>query len=197
MVDTVRTRSDLLTALFQDGQSANSITAQDMRDLIVSLSNRGGWADYNDSTTTGTPISITGGAGYTDLTNDGAGSNSQNRFVHPSITDLWDTATNSFDFSELELYDTVGIRTDLSITTSTTNTDVTLALEFASGDAAEFDLVIDRQSYKSAGTFQLETYTSFYIGSAAVRTNPAKIKVQADNNISVVVNGWFIKAEKY
>ena len=37
MVDTVRTESDLLTALFQDGQSANSITAQDVRDLIVSM----------------------------------------------------------------------------------------------------------------------------------------------------------------
>jgi hypothetical protein len=37
MVDTVRTQSDLLTALFQDGQAAGAISEQDMRDLIVSL----------------------------------------------------------------------------------------------------------------------------------------------------------------
>lgn len=37
MADTSRTQSDLLTNLFQDGQADGSITAQDMRDLIVSL----------------------------------------------------------------------------------------------------------------------------------------------------------------
>jgi len=37
MVDTVRTTATLLSAVFQDGQSANAITANDVRDLIVSL----------------------------------------------------------------------------------------------------------------------------------------------------------------
>lgn len=37
MPDTVRTIPDLLTNLYQDGQAPNSITAQDHRDLIVSL----------------------------------------------------------------------------------------------------------------------------------------------------------------
>lgn len=37
MADTRRTSDDLLTNLFQDGQAASSITAQDLRDLIVSL----------------------------------------------------------------------------------------------------------------------------------------------------------------
>lgn len=37
MVDTVRSGSDLLTTLFQDGQAAGAITPQDMRDLIVSV----------------------------------------------------------------------------------------------------------------------------------------------------------------
>jgi len=36
MADTPRTESYLLTDVFQDGQAPNSITAQDMRDLIVS-----------------------------------------------------------------------------------------------------------------------------------------------------------------
>jgi hypothetical protein len=37
MVDTVRTTATLLSTIFQDGQAANAITANDMRDLIVSL----------------------------------------------------------------------------------------------------------------------------------------------------------------
>tara|TARA_S200002703_G_scaffold154523_1_gene157467 strand:+ start:935 stop:1507 length:573 start_codon:yes stop_codon:yes gene_type:complete len=59
MADTVRTESDLLTALFQDGQSANSITAQDMRDLIVSM--RPGFGEAAmQANATATTISVAG-----------------------------------------------------------------------------------------------------------------------------------------
>ena len=34
MADTIRTEADLLDNLFQDGQPANSISAQDMRDFV-------------------------------------------------------------------------------------------------------------------------------------------------------------------
>ena len=37
MTDTVRTTATLLSTQFADGQAANAITANDMRDLIVSL----------------------------------------------------------------------------------------------------------------------------------------------------------------
>lgn len=37
MADTYRTLSQLLTTLFQDGQAASSISAQDVRDLIISI----------------------------------------------------------------------------------------------------------------------------------------------------------------
>jgi len=59
MADTIRTESDLLTNLFQNGQSANSITAQDMRDLIVSM--RPGFGEAAmQSNATATTISISG-----------------------------------------------------------------------------------------------------------------------------------------
>jgi hypothetical protein len=93
MVDTVRTQTDLLTNLFQDGQAANSITAQDMRDLIVSLSaNSGsGWAHYADSTyTSGSPLTIASGV-RTKLTNDGADGASDSTYAEE---DWWDTATD-------------------------------------------------------------------------------------------------------
>jgi hypothetical protein len=43
MPDTVRAVTTLLTALFQDGQAAGSITAQDMRDLIVTMAAMAGY----------------------------------------------------------------------------------------------------------------------------------------------------------
>ena len=37
MVDTRRTRTDLKTNLFQDGQANDEITANDVRDIIESM----------------------------------------------------------------------------------------------------------------------------------------------------------------
>lgn len=59
MADTLRTESYLLASLFQEGQAANSITAQDMRDLIVSI--RPGFGECSmQSNATATTISSSG-----------------------------------------------------------------------------------------------------------------------------------------
>lgn len=73
MVDTVRTESDLLTALFQDGQAANSITAQDVRDLIVSMRPGFGEAAMQGNataTTIGSAGTYVKAAGTTALSGD-------------------------------------------------------------------------------------------------------------------------------
>lgn len=57
---TPRTEADLLANSFQDGQANNSITAQDMRDLVVSIpqwiENGGGWEFVYDTTTSLGPL---------------------------------------------------------------------------------------------------------------------------------------------
>ena len=54
MADTIRTQTALLTTLFQDGQANNSITAQDIRDAIVSLSSA--YGEINTTTAVATTI---------------------------------------------------------------------------------------------------------------------------------------------
>lgn len=49
MADTKRTSTDLLTNLFQDGQGANAISEQDVRDFIASLVMPHGGAYFEDS----------------------------------------------------------------------------------------------------------------------------------------------------
>ena len=58
MVDTVRTQNDLLTNLFQDNQINGSITPQDMRDLIISLTPSSATGKFD--TPAATPITIAG-----------------------------------------------------------------------------------------------------------------------------------------
>ena len=70
MADTQRTKTQLLTTLFQDGQ-VGGITAQDMRDLIVSLSPD--YAGLEFTTDAETSIAVAGtyvkAAGTTVITN--------------------------------------------------------------------------------------------------------------------------------
>ena len=70
MVDTVRTTATLLSSLFQDGQAANEITANDMRDLIVSLRPSFGECSMQGNATR-QPIAVAG-TYVEDRWNDGA-----------------------------------------------------------------------------------------------------------------------------
>ena len=58
MADTKRSLSTLLTALFQDGQGGNSMSAQDIRDLIVSFDLPHGGAEMS-----GNAVATTFGGG--------------------------------------------------------------------------------------------------------------------------------------
>lgn len=86
MVDTVRSQSALLTTLFQDGQTAG-LTAQDMRDLIVSLAPSWGgfYVDTPAATTIGsggTYVKMAGATTGTTATSDLDVTTTDNRAVY-------------------------------------------------------------------------------------------------------------------
>ncbi len=93
MVDTIRTETELLNDLFQDGQAASSITAQDVRDFIISSRylNNQGWDFHFDGTyTAGSPRTILAGV-RTQVTIDGVIETTG----HPvPLQHFWDVATN-------------------------------------------------------------------------------------------------------
>ena len=109
MADTQRTQTDLLTTLFQDGQANGSITAQDIRDLIVSLSanQKLGWSFHHDGEFTASNKKVIAGGVKTLVTIDNAGTFTDTSQVPSGDQPLWDTTTNclvplhplaSFDF---------------------------------------------------------------------------------------------------
>ena len=81
MVDTRRSLSELLTTMFQDGQGEGSITAQDMRDLIISMAPSHGAMILATpaATTIGTPGTYVKAAGATGAPAGDPGLN----FSHP------------------------------------------------------------------------------------------------------------------
>jgi len=154
----------------------------------------GGWADYEDVATIGTPINVT--ATPTVLTNDGTGVNTNTKYLpvgDNGVTQLWDTSSNGFNFSDLDVGDMVDIRMDITMIIASNNTAIDVDLYMGSGGSIVVPF-ISQQNFKSTGSFEVIRYMGVYIGSADVRDNLAQLKVSADNNCTCTVNGWYIKA---
>jgi hypothetical protein len=154
----------------------------------------GGWADYADVATTGTPISVT--ATPTVLTNDGLGVDTNTSYLPiggNGITQLWNTSSNGFDFSDLDVGDMIDIRMDIDVIIASNNTAVDVNLHMGAGGTVIVPF-ISQQNFKTTGTFEVIRYMGLYIGSTNVRDNLAQLKISSDNNCTCIVNGWYIKA---
>jgi len=154
----------------------------------------GGWADYNDTATTGSPIAVT--AVPAVLTNDGLGVNTNTAYLHiggNGITQLWNTSSNGFDFSDLDVGDMLDIRMDITVIIASNNTGVDVDLLMGSGGSVVVPF-ISEQNFKSTGSYEVIRYMGIYIGSEDVRDNLAQLKVSADKNCTCIVHGWYIKA---
>jgi len=154
----------------------------------------GGWADYEDVATTGSPIAVT--AVPAVLTNDGLGVNTNTTYLPTGsngITQLWDTSSNGFDFSDLDVGDMLDIRMDIDVVIASNNTAIDVDLHMGSGGTVIVPFISD-QNFKATGTYEVIRYMGVYIGSEDVRDNLAQLKISADKNCTCTVNGWYIKA---
>jgi hypothetical protein len=171
--------------------------ADGLGDVTAQTSCRMGWSNYNDVATVSTPIVLTPVATFVNLTNDGAGAQSINTYELPEVTNLWDVATNTVDLSDLQIGDTLDIRVDMDVTTTGANHEIEVRLDMDTAPIeANFPLLLIRENFKSAGTFNIVRFYSFYIGSAAVRDGVHKIQAKSDTGSTddVVVNGWYLRA---
>ena len=140
-----------------------------------------GWWDYNDLATQTTPIALTTPGTKYDMTNDKAGPNTQIGFGLSGVTQTWNSTTNRLDFTQLSIGDTCELRADVTVTTTNANTAVNMDIEFATGTGGAFVVpVVASINFKTAGTYQLVHSREWYIGSALVRDNAAKIRMSSD-----------------
>lgn len=152
-----------------------------------------GWFDYNDSATATTPIAVPGTSTYVYLTNNGLGAFTNKSYKPDGIEDIFNTSTNSFDFSSLSLGDTVDIRLDISVTTSTANQTVDVDLEMASGSGANYDILFAKTQFKTAGEQPINRFNGVYMGDSNTKDFPARFKIRSDAAATVVVNGWYCR----
>lgn len=177
-----------------NGSGSGAWTNQPIPPGVVSQ----GVYDYNDLTTASTPIPLSVANTQYEMTNDGAGAFTNLTYALPGLANIWDVATDRFDFnsgSVLRLGDTVDIRFDFEVVTSTANTAVEFDLELGIGGSA-YQLVINPlTNFKTAGTYKIIRWIGIYMGDNNTLLNPARVLAKADSTgATVKVNGWYVRA---
>jgi hypothetical protein len=159
------------------------VTASNVNEIKTSVNaiydDQGGFAFYEDTATSATPINLTADT-WEDLTNNKAGTGTETTYKPTYITgDLWDSATNTIDLSEVPVGKVLLIRNDYDITTGSANTrmdsrlyfpDTTKSVEFA------HDLIAT-----SGDEVRYSRTTQFFVTSA-IKTSGVKIQVKVDKS---------------
>jgi hypothetical protein len=159
---------------------------------ITSETVRMGMMDYNDLATATTPISIPGTSTFIDITNDGAGVNTNKLFKVVGVGELWNTGTNLFDWTDLVLGDQVNIRLDLEVTTTSPNQLVITQLLVAVG-GAPYTLSYAENVFKNTGAHEVNRFSMLYMGDTNTLNNGAKFQVSSDGTATVIVRGWALQ----
>lgn len=169
---------------------------QDINDRLTTVENKIAghvtWFDDNDTATTTTPISHTGGATTTFLTNNALGPFT-NEYNVNSIPRIWDTTSNHFDFSSLKIGDTVFIRFDITVSNSANNQEANFFMDLGIGGSPYSLLMMHRSDKSNSGDKYMTFVYEIYIGDSNTLNYPAKPRYYSDDNADIVVNGWYSK----
>lgn len=155
-----------------------------------------GWQDFQDTATAITPIALTTAGVWYNLTNNAAGPLSSTVYKVATHGTIWNSSTNSFDFSTLSIGDVVRFRTDISFTTSGVNHEISTRLAF--GPGLVFSIPFDSQDVKAASTKRRIRYWALTIKNDDTRLNPAKFQASSDGSgDTVVVGGWQVETQVF
>lgn len=119
-----------------------------------------GWAAYFNTDLT--PISIPAGT-PTKLTLTTTAQSVDEEFLPLGTSSLWDSVNSQFDFSSLQVGDSVDIRVDGELTNTGFNESYKLNLHAALGAPSEYVLPFASGTRIFAGTAAVSRYNSLYI----------------------------------
>jgi hypothetical protein len=159
--------------------------------------NFNGFADYNDTATSSTPIVIPANT-WTTITNDGLGAFTNLDSLPFDVTSLMDTSTGFIDPTELDIGDSIVIRNDYTITPSVNNSLLKFRYELGTGGGLyQLETIVSRLDSGSGVGYRLALKPDFiYIGDSNTNDNYIKIQVNLENAGTLVNAGTVIQVVK-
>lgn len=163
-----------------------------------------GWADYRDTATEVTPITIEADV-WTSLTANGVGSVTNSLPLGADgeqVTQLWNSSANRIDISELQANQIVSVRSDFRLYPSQNNAQVDFRFLFqTSGSVDLFDLqkrlarLDEGADTPAAGNdiYKLVESLEFFISENLPLDAFISIQVKCSVASEAEVNGFFIR----
>jgi len=157
-----------------------------------------GFADYNDASTSGTPIALVADT-WTTIPNDGAGAFTNLAYLPSGVTALMDTSTGAIDVSELSLGDVVLIRNDYTVTPATNNASLSFRYQLGTGGGSyTLEKRVGRLDEGSGiGYRQSLNVDKIYMGDANTRDNPIVLQVKLSTTGTLVNAGSAISVVRH
>jgi hypothetical protein len=171
-----------------DGELGSSVRGKlnATKDLAESLANRTYWFVTGNN---GTAQSHVGGATTTFLNNNGLSSDTAS-YNPDSKSVIWDTSTNSYDFTSLKIGDTIHI-TGRILFNNVAAQEVDMIISAAEGTTSVHEHTLNHTYYKTAKVGTSLTFNSaFVIRNEDERTGPARIRFESLDAASITVVSW-------
>tara|TARA_R110000787_G_scaffold92994_1_gene195195 strand:+ start:1424 stop:1963 length:540 start_codon:yes stop_codon:yes gene_type:complete len=150
------------------------------------------WFYVADSATASSPIVHGAGSTTTFLTNNNLGSRTF-EYNPDSNANLWNPATNKFDFSSLKIGDIIDLRIDLVIDHAAAQ-EINIVMDLAEGESFPYTLNVAHDYYKTAATGVTVTaqFKLPFIGQSTV-DGGARLRLTSIAAASIVVEGWYLE----
>tara|TARA_R110000765_G_scaffold311648_2_gene404836 strand:+ start:235 stop:801 length:567 start_codon:yes stop_codon:yes gene_type:complete len=177
---------------------SGELTHTDVRNKINEvIENTGGFIDYNDTSTSTTPLTLLADT-WTTLPNDGLGAFTNKAYAPSGITELMDTTTGELDFTEVDLGVSLLIRNDYEVTPNVNNAQLQIRYSLGGG-GNEYTLptIVGRLDSGSGTGYRITLKPDYiYIGDTNTKNNPGAIQIKLSAAGSVVNYGSVIGAIK-
>ena len=166
---------------------------------VIGASTDNGFMDYNDTSTSSTPITLVADT-WTTIPNDGLGAFTNKTYKpNGNVTELMDTSTGAIDPSGLNLGDVILIRNDFAVTPSTNNASLQFRYQLGTGAGLyTLEKRLGRLDEGSGIPYRESiSVDKIYMGDTNTRDNPISLQVKLSTSGTLVNAGTSISVVRY
>lgn len=159
----------------------------------------GGFIDYNDTSTSTTPVTLVADT-WTTIPNDGLGAFSNDSYKPDgNVTELMDTSTGAIDPTGLHLGDAILIRNDFTVNPNTNNASLEFRYQLGVGGGAyTLGKRLGRLDEGSGIGYRFSLSPDLiYMGDANTRDNLITLQVKLTSGGTLVNAGTVIQVLRY
>ena len=173
---------------------------QDILKQTVQGNNKGGFIDYNDTSTTASPLVLVADT-WTTIPNDGLGAFTNKAFApkdaYKKVIELMDSQ-GQIDPTKLALGDDFIVRNDFSVSPNINNALLKFRYELGNGgDTYQLETNLGRLDDGSGKYYEFSLTTDYiYMGDTNTLDNPIKLQANLSTDGTLINAGSVIKVFK-